>query len=162
MPTNRRKIMRAAKTKREGISKDRFRMMLDEEPLDNPFEQFFDITRQEWSQNRDAALKSWIKNRPGTRPDTWWKFDAPEKYRRKLSEAGYTEAELRECSTNNPGGIYCWYNDSHNVERDQPVIFESQSAFLRRHMLLTAYEKRVLNENHYKPEKIVVEHNTGL
>lgn len=36
-----------------------------------------------WWENRDRILAEWIRERPGSRPRCWWRFDAPEKLRPK-------------------------------------------------------------------------------
>src|SRR5688572_9704602 len=34
--------------------------------------------RDVWGEHRDVILERWIRERPGTRPTCWWRFDAPE------------------------------------------------------------------------------------
>ena len=51
-------------------------------------------TRTLWQRNRAQILKDWTRTRPGTRPTTWWKFDAPEPGRRRVGGTGTPAAEV--------------------------------------------------------------------
>lgn len=83
-----------------------------------------------WTQNRQEILKTWIADRPGTRPYAFWEFDSPG-YRKKLSEAGPGNEELAASSSGSHWGIADWYTDPYEIGQDSP-IFESQAAFLKR------------------------------
>ena len=30
-----------------------------------------------WAEHRGALLRAWIEDHPGTRPQSWWRHDAP-------------------------------------------------------------------------------------
>jgi hypothetical protein len=52
-----------------------------------PFELEDDIDGL-WKAHEDELLQIWIKERPGTRPDAWWKISAPES-RQALGESSW-------------------------------------------------------------------------
>lgn len=70
-----------------------------------------DLARPLWEQQREEILADWMREKSGTRPTCWWRFDAPGK---------------REPS-------------------------ETEAAFLRRHGLLTAAERRRLRPGDFEP-----------
>ena len=41
-----------------------------------------------WTAGKSMVLEDWIERRPGTRPDAWWEFDAPDD-RRRLADGRY-------------------------------------------------------------------------
>ena len=41
-----------------------------------------------WAENRVAVLRGWPRERPGTRPSLWWRYDAPEPARKRLGGIG--------------------------------------------------------------------------
>jgi hypothetical protein len=56
----------------------------------------------QWEECRAEVLAEWARERPGTRPSTWWRLDAPEPKREHEGEAEYlarhgllTDAERR-------------------------------------------------------------------
>jgi hypothetical protein len=38
--------------------------------------------RRAWDELRGSLLPAWSRERPGTRPYAWWRFEAPERRRR--------------------------------------------------------------------------------
>ena len=79
-----------------------------------------------WGEWRDRALRAWTDRNPGTRPTAWWLFEAPLTAFQVLGE-----------STDTSG---------------LPVaIVESEAAWLDRHGLLTAGERKRLTEEAWEP-----------
>jgi hypothetical protein len=62
-----------------------------------------DIEPEEWERARKAVLSEWVEKHPGTRPTTWWEYDAPEDRRRVggvgmpywVARPGYAESWFR-------------------------------------------------------------------
>jgi hypothetical protein len=47
-----------------------------------------DTIRAAWGELRSTILPAWIRERPGTRPYGWWRFDAPPPARRERIDGG--------------------------------------------------------------------------
>jgi hypothetical protein len=43
----------------------------------------------QWTEHKQAILRAWIADHPGTRPRIWWRLDAPEERPEGESEAAY-------------------------------------------------------------------------
>jgi hypothetical protein len=100
--------------------------------------------RQLWREHGSAVLAAWIRARPGTRPAAWWRCDAPEP-RRRL--AGVGEPKLNGRHLGVPAE---WFS----VDPENPPLFESEPAFLRRHGLLQPGEVRRLKPGDFEPVPI--------
>ena len=48
----------------------RYAFEMDAEPGVDPYQAL-------WDEHRDAVLDAWTRERPGTRPHLWWRYDAP-------------------------------------------------------------------------------------
>lgn len=137
-----------------------------------------------WDSWRDEIMPDWTCKHPCSRPAAWWDFDAPGP-RRRLGGTGDPASEhLAYGEAYSYGLPDTWitkfdeeyYNgrrlDIHGkliptpykdgdfqgkaVDPEDPPTFESQAAYLERHGLLTAYEKKWL-EGHkeaLEPETI--------
>lgn len=95
-----------------------------------------------WEHFRAELLADWIRERPGTRPRPWWKFDAPAEREYFGTEVKWTfgngtPKEKRLPLTGAPQG---WYGIL------VPAI-EAEARFLERHDLLTAEERQALERN---------------
>ena len=136
---------------------------LNDEPIPadgNPFIALdindYDAMRPLWFEHRAMILADWIHAKPGTRPRCWWLFDAPRlaadklgrwastvyaprliETRHKLRGDGKPLHEALLIAPSHDYGIPAWFGNS-----DQPPVFESQHAYLRRHVLLTSTELR--------------------
>lgn len=92
-----------------------------------------DDKARQWSEHGERALAVWIADYPGTRPDNWWRYAAPEP-RRQLSGTGV------------PRGGHRWWPASQGVpviigtDDSDPPVFETDRAYLERLGLLTAGE----------------------
>jgi hypothetical protein len=83
---------------------------------------------QAWQNCRERFADAWINARPGSRPAAWWKYDSPEP---------------RRCITGDPV-FPVWMQFSFGlptVELPEKYQFESENDYLKRHNLLTPYEK---------------------
>jgi len=138
-----------------------------------------------FSQVRDFILENWIQQRPGTRPNFWWKSDAPEKMRRRLGGVGDDKHDYLAYVESYTLGIPShfvskfdeeYYNgralDIHGnkitdeyedgdfkgrgVDPNDPPVYESQAAYLKRHGLLTPEEAKKLKPADFEPEIVEV------
>ena len=102
-------------------------------------------------QCRAPILAEWIRQRPGTRPDFWWR-SAPEKCRRRLGGIGAAAHDVFPAYL--PvfsHGVPVVFDE---VDPRDPPRFESQAAYLRRHRLLTREESRRLKKKDFNPETV--------
>jgi hypothetical protein len=131
-------------------------------------------------QLREPILDEWIRRQPGTRPNFWWLQDAPEKCRRRLGGVGDPEHEhlntVERYRHGLPTGFVTkWLEDYYNgrardihgkrigteyaeghfagrgLDPDDPPVYESEAAYLRRHRLLTPDEERRLKPRDFEP-----------
>lgn len=121
-----------------------------------------------WREHRAAILARWIQTKPGTRPSCWWKFDAPRlapallgrwaatvyaprliKTRRLLRGSGKPLHEALLIVPEHDFGIPRWLGDP-----DNPPLFESQHAYLKRHGLQHPAERRPIAEPFPHPLRI--------
>ena len=140
-----------------------------------------------WLELRDEVLEAWIKRRPGTRPERWWTYEAPEEGRHRLGGTGTPEAEVHAGETGLVMGIpelwvsawdVSFYNgrmknvDGEPIGREHsegdfphdaidpadPPLYESQAVYLDRHSLLTDAERAVLDAQGWpEPEAVLPE-----
>ena len=105
-----------------------------------------------WIEHGALALEKYIKAKPGYRPCLWWLYENQAGLRLRLDDSeaipAKDEYSLHGIPTN-------WEVPAEKTE----LIFESQSAFLQRHNLLDADEKRFLrnHKNLLQPETYVIE-----
>ena len=140
MATNRTR--RTRRTRQTELAPTMLAWFKDEAPA--PVEHYFmtdDDVRALWTAHAAAIVSDWAEQRPGTRPSFWWKYDAPEQRQR----LGGTGTPAHEVSAHAPcfvlGIPANWAKD---FDPTDPPIYESQAAFLKRHVLLLAGEPRRL------------------
>lgn len=138
--------------------------------------------RATWRRSRADLLARWATETPGRRPWAWWRFDAPGP-RQRLGGTGTPRCEVLAVAPCVQFGVELDYVDAEDVElyngrlRDvhgrlilpdfahepfvadaydpgDPPAYESQAAFLKRHGLLTAAERRRLTARDFEPEQI--------
>ena len=114
-----------------------------------------DAVREAWQALRDELLPQYIREHPGQRPFAWWAFDAPENGRRKMLRG---PARLAiDGPTASPVMRTRWSFGTPSVfsggDYRQPILFESQPAFLDRHGLLTDEEREALGD--FETEEVV-------
>jgi hypothetical protein len=125
-----------------------------------------DKLRDLWKGVREDVLARWAVDHPGTRPSLWWELEAPrqalgtwpgcffdgklQEPRKRLGGTGKApwDAGLAYVPSFRCGVPSYW--DSFSEE--DPPVFESQAAYLKRQGLLTAAEKRKLKPSDYRPE----------
>jgi hypothetical protein len=123
---------------------DRFALEID----------FNDNIERLWIENRDAILNEHISDNPGTRPALWWRFDAPRspigtfpgcywdsklpEPRKQLAGSGTPAHEAQAVVPSYSYGIPAWFG----ADEDDPPVFESQAAYLKRHRLMLAGEEK--------------------
>jgi len=128
--------------------------------------------RQLWRSHGASVLTEWIEARRGSRPRTWWRFDAPR------MAAGMFPGCFYDGQLPSPrlflGGTGCPNFEALNIvphfelgrpdgwlafDSDNPPIFESQAQYLDRHGLLCPRERRQLGPDAFEPETIQYEPN---
>jgi hypothetical protein len=125
----------------------------------------FDLNPKYWGEISVELLESYLRAHPGMRPWKWWVEEAPAP---ELVEQGKglepVKVMRRQVGgsgslTGNPElhfGVPGWVNGFDPPLPDDPPLFESQGAFLRRHDLLSPIEKRRLRKKDFGPESIAL------
>jgi hypothetical protein len=98
--------------------------------------------RRLWSAHRDEVLADWITRHPGTRPQSWWRFEMPEAERRLVGGKGSVRRKTLSY------GIPRYWSIIYNF---CPPVFESQASFLKRNNLLHPGEDTLLSPIDYMP-----------
>ena len=111
-----------------------------------------------WAEHGPEVTAAWIKAHPGTRPRCWWRFSAPrhpEQHphrfwpaidpRRHVGGPG----EVDDSPTCAEFGIPRFRYQEKPFSK--PTMIESQTAYLDRHGLLTADERRRLPAGSFDP-----------
>lgn len=171
MPTNRRY---RARTRREVIDPDLWAILTDEQLSDDE-DRFVLLDRggynellPYWLEYHRVILAEWIKTKPGTRPAMWWRYDAPRldperlgrwsrtvlaprliQTRRKLRGDGKPLHEALNFAPSHHYGIPAWFGNP-----DNPPVFESQHAYLKRHDLLLSTECHKITEPFPHPLRV--------
>lgn len=114
-----------------------------------------------WRRVRDRVLSFWTEQHPGSRPWAFWRFDAPApkgtypvddgrfcEPRRLLSGAGRPTYESVAIWPRCGFGVLLQWDDT---SENDPLTFEAQSSYLRRHNLLTPGEAE---RSDFEPEVI--------
>lgn len=115
--------------------------------------------RAAWNQIKDELLAGWIEELPGTRPFHWWRFSDPEP-RRRLGGIGQPLHEVSAYVENYEYGLLSdwvtsdWRGKGVPIDPQNPPVFESEAAYLRRLGLLLPGEFERLTEADFEPEMI--------
>lgn len=157
MPTNRKRTGRGRRAL--PINGNDLAFLNDETP-ENSFTQFKPDAywRQLWEEYGDQITQKWAQSYPGTRPEHWWKYSAPRlpveehgdwadcfftrdliQSRQKLSGSGVAAYTFMNVVPRWELGIPSWMEE---VDRDDPPVWESQLAYLKRHGLLLPGERK--------------------
>ena len=111
-----------------------------------------DQVQDVWKKERAGIFKHCKLNTPGQRPWAWWEFDAPEP-RLKISGGGLPSHEkypsVLPCFFM---GVSRYFND---IDENDPPIYESEAAYLKRHNLLSKSEELLLSDADFKPVSIL-------
>jgi hypothetical protein len=119
----------------------------------------FEAFLPEFELVKDEILAAHIRKHPCSRPKSWWQLLAPRWYPEEDKECFWyglrPEPRLRISGTgkfhhNMPGDLDKgipgpFYAETLNPEK--PLIFESETAYLQRHELLTDTEKQYLKKH---------------
>ena len=117
-----------------------------------------DEIREAWKSHGKKIIKDWIKNNPGTRPDAWWDFEAPEPRARISGEGepdfdpGYDRG-LPDYFLN-----IVWVNEPPVKD---PLLYESEAAFLKRHNLFYPGELERISDDAFDPVEVEREYIAG-
>ncbi len=120
--------------------------------------------RNGWAQIRDDLIASWAEERPGRRPRAWWQFEAKE-MRQRLSGTGDAifEALLPGHEVYYLGIPIRWLQPGYAgpagapIDPEDPPIFESEGAYLKRLDLLLPGERKRLAPDDFLPEFVAAE-----
>lgn len=120
----------------------------------------------DWELWKATILAEWAVSNPGTRPSAWWQYDAPEQ-RRRLGGKGTPCHEVMAHSPLCRLGIpLAWVEDyfidnmgivAERLDSNDPLRYESQAAFLKRHKLLAKSEATRLTKKDFEPEMLSLE-----
>lgn len=133
---------------------------------------------QLWAAHRDWVLAEYATEHPGTRPERWWVFDAPEPRRRVggvgtpmrprlgggspalhlgVPDEWITEAELRTYA------LMSSPLDVPALDPADPPRYESEAAYLERLGLLLPGERRRLSPDDFEPVSIfeIIDFSSG-
>jgi len=157
MPTKRTPRTRAPT---EDVTETEWAKMMDE-PHDDP--EWY-VPREVWDAHRDDVLRLWVGRNPGTRPDHWWRYDAPE-LRQRLGGTGQTMQDVFPAMT----PTYQWGLPAMWITREyafkcgepklvkaaidasDPPRFESQAAYLARLSLFFEGERARVKKAEFNP-----------
>ena len=158
------------------VSEDEWKFLMDQSEGIDPWTDYFleydydGSLRKLWDEHGTAVLTEWIEARPGGRPRTWWRFDAPR------MAAGMFPGCFYDGQLPSPrmflAGAGCPDFEALNIvphfelgrpdnwlgfDADDPPMFESQALYLDRHGLLCPCERRQLGSDAFEPETIQYE-----
>lgn len=98
--------------------------------------------REAWQDLRTELLRWHISKCPGSRPYSWWLFDAPGP--RQCIEGSH-DCPQRQMYTERHGKLsYYGHSSIYACPACWNEQYESQAAFLVRHELLTQAERRII------------------
>jgi hypothetical protein len=108
---------------------------------------------QFWAANADELIEETIRATPGRRPWGWWRWTATDG-RRRLGGAGCPVPYGRH-------GAESWREHFglpvlRDLDPDDPPVFESEAAALRRFDVLTRQEARRLRPQAFEPVEMLV------
>ena len=106
-----------------------------------------------WSDYGATAVENWVAEHPGSRPNRWWEHDAPEP-RQRLGGHGRLLCEVMAYKPTSAFGIPTGW---HEIDADDPPIFESEAAYLKRLGLFLPGEARRLKPADFEPVVVVIE-----
>lgn len=137
-----------------------------------------------WNKYCDAIIADYAKEYPGYRPGRWWKYTAPE-MRKRIGGIGTPCHEALEYSRSFNYGlpvdwITPWQVEYYNrplpenygnfakplapdnftgvaIDPNNPPLYESQAAYLKRQKLLLPGEAKQLTKIDFEPERIGLE-----
>ncbi len=105
--------------------------------------------REAWAALGDEITAEWVMSHPGTRPQAWWEFSAPER-RRRLISGGPLYVDL---PTTHPSSKRFWFGIPCVWSAVRcPVVFETEAAYLDRHGLLSVDERIALGDDWERTE----------
>ena len=166
--------MRARRRENSGGLSENWAHFLNDEPYDaTGILLFADAEEADvWAKWGAGVLERWIKERPGSRPSLWWKYQAPRlpaagtgtffdgkipEPRQRVGGVGRTQWDaganwvpFYRCGL--PASRECW----SFIIPNEPPQFEAQAVYLRRHGLLTPEEEEALKDRPeaFEPETI--------
>jgi hypothetical protein len=118
----------------------------------------------------DEYIKDYVAEYPGERPAWWWRFNTPEPMRRRLGGVGAawhgSETGERYPNQQDSRGVPLVFVTDENlhwwgkppgppIDPKNPPQYESESAFLDRHGLLSEAERAQLEPADFEPESIL-------
>ena len=124
-----------------------------------------DPVREAWEEHGEELLRDYISAYPGRRCYAWWAFDAPELPRRRLGGTGTPSAEVLAFMPTYRFGLPDRWITAFDmrvykslvgkgampIDPNDPPRYESESAYLVRHGLITEKERKALLRNAFIP-----------
>ena len=121
-----------------------------------------------WRRFRDDVLAQWIVHHPGTRPKSWWRYDAPPPgIRARVGGVGTASHEYWGRQPDGWLGIPIGWMTAEDLRRHpnadrpctpmnpfDPPTFESQATYLDRLGLLMPGERERLGKADFRPEPL--------
>ena len=170
MPTKRRSILRRRNFELSPFLQNQMSDAFPDSSLDDAIDPilefnltcptlFPDIAKPLWKKHGPAIVEAWIGQHPGSRPNWWWIFGPGGPHiRARLGGSGHLQSEFLAYHQDFEYGIPTgWVNHFHEkhfpelrgkaIDPADPPAFESEAAYLQRHGLLTAEEKKILEKH---------------
>lgn len=128
---------------------------------------YYEYAERLWRNAGAELLPEWIQEHPGTRPDAWWRFNAPKPEnvpadtpewvlkdgcdpRRIVSGRGTVlQEEYPAVMPAYDRGIPKYW-----AERDDDLYVESEATYLQRHGLLDADELKRVKPEDFEPVQV--------
>jgi hypothetical protein len=133
-----------------------------------------------WAAHRDVVLNEHARKWPGTRPELFWKYDAPEP-RKRLGGTGTVASDVLNIKPSFSDGLPNAFIDQSDVDyynreglfahvapnpnstgpfkgvaidSEDPPKYESEASYLDRHGLFLPGEKKQLKKADFEPETL--------
>ena len=142
-----------------------------------------DVLDATWETHSERVVAEHVEEFPGTRPERWWEYEAPERFRLRSGGIGTPECEVLNIKPAYSFGIPVgwidqWQVDYHTgiavdihgrlvnekairsgfkgvaIDPDDAPTFESQPTFLERHDLFLPGERKRLGKPDFEAESV--------
>jgi hypothetical protein len=145
---------------------------------------FDNLLEAAWREHERTILAAWCATYPGTRPPCWWRWSAPRAAAGEITSVVPIDLDAYPSPRRRLGGIgtpcfevlcftplfraglpepwvqpfdLAFYGSSfagQAIDLDNPPLFESEAEYLNRHGLLSASERRLLDDADFQPVAI--------
>lgn len=156
--------------------------MMTDGPMPTDFDKwqhFGGVKGELWCTFRDAVICEWIRDRPGSRPSSWWRFDAPlwpedqhgwhgwyfsAHLRLPRARLGGRGTALHDIGALVPEFEFGIPSTGWGADFDvnDPPLFESEASYLRRLNLFVPGEQKRLQKADFEPEPVPIRENLEI